>query len=100
MKNNSLPPREQWHPSGVKLRDIYAKKPDAPFFHKTFGLWFCLDTWYEQGLDPALNLDDFFHFDPPGHHELGELGWCEAAFSPGLKKRSLKHGATRKLFRI
>ena len=90
MKNNSLPPREQWHPSGVKLRDIYAKKPDAPFFHKTFGLWFCLDTWYEQGLDPALNLDDFFHFDPPGHHELGELGWCEAAFSPGFEEKIIE----------
>lgn len=80
---SSLPPREQMSPAARTLRDTYARVPGAPFYHKTFGLWMCLDTWREQGL-PEGNLAELFHFDPPGSHSLGQLGWCEAAFAPAF----------------
>lgn len=60
--------------SAVKLRDTYQRKPDAVFYHKTFGLWMYLDRWYQQGLDPHADLDAFFMFDEPGHHALGQHG--------------------------
>ncbi|MBU0613829.1 hypothetical protein KJ766_00910, partial [Patescibacteria group bacterium] len=56
----SLAPREQMSASAIKLRDTYAGKPNAPFVQKTFGLWYCLDTWYENGLDREIDLDEFF----------------------------------------
>ena len=82
LANHSLVPREKMCEAAVKLRDTYQCKPNAPFYHRTFGLWMCLDTWYEQGLDRNTDLNRFFLFDEPGTHELGQLGWCEAAFEP------------------
>lgn len=78
----SLVPRTQMCTAAVKLRDTYKCTPDAPFYHKTSGLWMCLDTWYEQGLSRETDLNRFFLFDEPGSFELGQLGWCEAAFDP------------------
>jgi hypothetical protein len=69
-----------------KLRDTYALKADAPFYQKTFGLWMCLETWYENGLDRNTNLNELFMFDEPGYYELAQLGWCEGAFDPGFKE--------------
>lgn len=77
-----LVPRAQMCPTAIKLRDTYRCRPDVPFYHKTFGLWMCLETWYEQGLDRSVELNEFFMFDDPGTFELGQLGWCEAAFAP------------------
>lgn len=77
-----LVPEEKMDTSAKKLRDTYALKPDAPFYHKTFGLWMCLDTWHENGLDKNTDLDELFMFDKPGYHELAQLGWCEGAFDP------------------
>jgi hypothetical protein len=79
---HSLLLRDKMHLSAIKLRDTYAIKPEAPIFQKTFGLWLCLDHWYENSLDRNIDLDEFFFFDPPGHFELMDLGWCEAAFIP------------------
>jgi len=76
--------------STKKLRDTYAVKADSPFYHKTFGLWMCLDTWYEQGLPRDVNLDKFFMFDEPGFHKLRQLGWCEAAFEPVFEEKILE----------
>jgi hypothetical protein len=76
--------------SARKLRDTYELKADAPFYHKTFGLWMCLDTWHEQGLPKDVDLDEFFMFDEPGFHELGQLGWCEAAFEPVFEEKILE----------
>lgn len=73
-------------PSARKLRDTYALVPGAPFYQKTFGLWMCLDTWYEQGLDRNADLDELFMLDEPGFHALGQLGWCEGAFVPGFEE--------------
>lgn len=82
--------REEMCPSAVKLRDTYRCKPDAPFYHKTFGLWMCLDSWYEQGLDRNVHISEFFLLDEPGYHELGQLGWCEAAFEPLFEERVIE----------
>jgi uroporphyrinogen decarboxylase len=75
-------PRDAMSAEARKLRDTYARVPGAPLFRKTFGLWMCLDTWRRQGLPEDVPLDELFHFDPPGHHALGQLGWCTAAFAP------------------
>ena len=76
--------------SAKKLRDTYNIVPGAPFYQKTFGLWMCLDTWYENGLPRDTDLDEFFMFDKPGFHPLGQLGWCEGAFVPGFEEKILE----------
>jgi uroporphyrinogen decarboxylase len=76
-------------PAARKLRDTYAITPGAPFYHKTFGFWMCLDTWKQQGL-PDTDLATLFHLDPPGSHGLGQLGWCEAAFCPAFPVRQVQ----------
>jgi len=68
--------------SAQKLRNTYTRKPGAPFYQKTFGLWMCLETWYDAGLPRDVDLNKFFMFDESGYHQLGQLGWCEAAFEP------------------
>ncbi len=81
---HAMVPPDQIHPSALKLRQTYARVPDAPFIQKTFGLWMCLPSWFENGLDPDTDLDELFHFDPPGHHRLMQLGFCEAEFDPAF----------------
>lgn len=83
-------PREEMCVSAIRLRDTYRCTPNAPFYQKTFGLWMCLETWYEQGLDRDIDLDAFFHFDESGFHALGQLGWCEGAFEPVFEERVLE----------
>jgi len=79
-------PHNKMTSAAAKLRDTYASKPGAPFYHTTFGLWMCLDTWYDNGLDRHADLNQLFMFDAPGFHQLGHLGWCEAAFEPAFKE--------------
>lgn len=83
---HQMVPREKMTPSAIKLRDTYARKPDAPFFRKTFGLWMCIDHWYEHGLDRNADLNELFFFDPPGNAPLMELGWTTAAFFPKFEE--------------
>jgi hypothetical protein len=78
---HTLPPRERMTPSARKLRDIYALTPGAPLLHREFG-YYCLERWYEQGLDRNADLAALFGYDPPGDYSLGGVGWCEAAFCP------------------
>ncbi len=92
-------PREEMCGSAAKLRDTYECKPDAPFYHKTFGLWMCLETWHEQGLDRGIDLNEFFMFDEPGFHELGQLGSCEGAFDPVFEQRVLEDRGQHELVR-
>ncbi len=92
-------PRERMCAAAVKLRDTYNRVPDAPFFRKTFGLWMAIDHWYETGLDRSIDLDEFFFFDPPGHHELMELGWCEAEFSPVFQEEVVKDLGDKEIVR-
>ena len=86
---SSLLPRERMSLSARKLRDTYARKPDAPFFQREFG-FFCLERWKEQGMPQDVPMEKLFGYDPPGNHRLGGLGWCEAAFSPAFEERVLE----------
>ncbi len=72
--------------SAKKLRDNYAGKPGVPCYRRTFGLWMCLDKWYDEGLPRDVDLDKFFLFDEPGFHALDQLGWCESAFVPEFEE--------------
>ena len=93
----TLVPRTQMCAAAAKLRDTYQCTPDAPFYHKTFGLWMCLESWYEQGLDRNVDLNTFFMFNDPGYHELGGLGWCEAAFEPLFEEMFLEDRGAHEL---
>ncbi len=78
---HALPHRELMCEPARKLRDTYAITPGAPLFRREFG-FYCLEAWHEQGLPREANLAELFQYDPPGNHMLGQLGWCEAGFSP------------------
>jgi hypothetical protein len=86
---HSLLPREKMAPGARKLRDTYARKPDAPFFQREFG-YYCLERWKEQGMPQDVPLETLFGYDPPGNHYLSGAGWCEAAFSPAFEERVLE----------
>ncbi|NQU76063.1 MAG: hypothetical protein HQ546_07115, partial [Planctomycetes bacterium] len=75
--------------SAGKLRDYYARVPGAPLFRREFG-YYCLERWYEQGLDRDANMDELFGYDEPGHHQLMQLSWCEAAFEPAFEDKVLE----------
>jgi hypothetical protein len=81
---HAMLPRELMHPAARKLRDTYAITPGAPIIQREFG-FYCLERWYEQGLDRGANLDEVFGYDESGSHGLGQLGWCEAAFAPAFE---------------
>jgi uroporphyrinogen decarboxylase len=81
---HALPPREQWTPSARKRRDTYAITPGAPWLQREFG-FYCLDRWYAEGLPRDADLGREFGYDPPGSHDLGQIGWCEAAFVPAFE---------------
>jgi hypothetical protein len=83
---HAMVPREKMSPSARKLRDTYARVPNASLFQREFG-YYCLERWGEQGMPQGVPLDKLFHYDPPGNHTLGQLGWCEAAFDPLLRRR-------------
>ena len=71
---HSLVSPEKMAPSAKKLRDTYAITPGAPLFHREFG-YYCLEQWYQQGLDRNANLAEVFGYDPPANHNLESLGW-------------------------
>jgi hypothetical protein len=78
--------------SARKLRDTYAITPGAPLFRREFG-YFSLEAWLQQGFPADADFDQFFHYDPPGIHYLGQLGWCEAAFEPAFEVKVLEEQA-------
>lgn len=86
---HAMVPRELMAPGARKLRDTYAITPGAPLYQREFG-YYCLERWYEQGLSRDASLSEEFGYDPPGGHRLGELGWCEAAFSPAFEDKVLE----------
>jgi uroporphyrinogen decarboxylase len=79
---HAMVPRNKMTIPAKKWRDTYAVTPGAPFVQTTFGLWMCIEKWYNDGLPRDTDLNEFFMFDPPGKNSLGGLGWCEAAFTP------------------
>ncbi|NLF32033.1 MAG: hypothetical protein GX591_14245 [Planctomycetes bacterium] len=82
-------PPQRMRPSARKLRHVYARTPGAPLFQREFG-FYCLDRWYREGLSRDADLAEMFGYDPPGHHRLGQLGWCEAAFVPAFEEKVLE----------
>lgn len=86
---SSLLPREQMTPAARKLRDFYNRVPGAPIYQREFG-YYCLEAWYEQGLDPEQDLSELFGYDPPAKHTLFGLGWCEAGLEPRFETRVLE----------
>ncbi len=86
---HAMVPREQMAESARKLRDTYAITPGAPLFRREFG-FFSLERWKEQGMPEDVPLHELFHYDPPGNHALGQLGWCEAAFVPQFEVKVIE----------
>ena len=82
-------PRDAMCASARRLRDTYAVTPGAPLFRREFG-FYCLERWHEQGLPTDADLWELFQYDPPGNHQLGELGWCEAAFVPVFETKIIE----------
>lgn len=68
-----------------KLLDFYKMTPGAGIYQTEFG-YYSLDRWIEQGHLKAgvtqEELAEIFGFDEDGRYSLGNIGWCEAAFSP------------------
>jgi uroporphyrinogen decarboxylase len=85
----SIVPRDSMCESARKLRDTYARVPGAPLFRREFG-FYCIDKWREQGMPQDVDMPDLFDYDPPGHHPLGQLGWCEAGLSPRFEEEVLE----------
>ena len=82
---HSLMPRCQMTLSARKLRDAYARIPEAPFVH--YGDWYyCMDEWKQQGMPQDVDQRELFLFEPPGGYDLFGLGWCEANFVPAFEE--------------
>ena len=89
----NVPPREAMSFGAGKMRDFYEMKSGAPVYQKEFG-FYVLDRWKAEGhisstTDDA-ELTALFGFDPPGKYQLGNLGWCEAGFSPIFEQKVLE----------
>jgi len=84
--------REKMTPAARKRRDMYALVPGAPFLRREFWLMsVTLDRWRrEEGLSEQADLNELFILEPQGHHGLGGLGWCEAAFVPAFETRQVE----------
>jgi len=86
-------------PPGVrKIRDTYALKPGAPLYRKEFG-YFGLERWKSEGMPENVPFADLFDYDPEGKHNLGQLGWCEAAFVPEFEQTILEDRGDYELVR-
>lgn len=86
---HAMVPRDRMTESARKLRDTYAITPGAPLFRREFG-FYSLERWKKEGMPEDVPLHELFHYDPPGHHALGQLGWCEAAFVPPYEVKVLE----------
>jgi hypothetical protein len=77
-------------PLGVrKMRDALAIVPGAPLYHREFG-YFGLERWQSEGMPTDVPLAELFGYDPDGKHNLGYLGWCEAAFMPAFEEKMIE----------
>ena len=70
---HAMVPYEQMCEGAKKIRDFYDMKPGVPLYKKEFG-YYCLERWYEQGLDRNANLAEEFDYDPGGIFRFGGLG--------------------------
>jgi len=86
---HGLLPRDQMAEPARRLRDTYAITPGLPLIRTEFG-YYCIDRWREQGLPQDASFAKEFEYEPIGSHGLGQLGWCEAAFSPAWETKVLE----------
>ncbi len=86
---HAMVPRDRMCPAARKLRDTYAITPGAPLLRREFG-YYCLEEWKAQGMPEDADRAELFHYDPPGNHGLGQIGWCEAAFSPAFDPKVIE----------
>ena len=86
---HAMVPREKMSEPARKLRDTYAITPGAPIVKREFG-YYCLEEWKKQGMPEDVPHAELFDFDPGGNHSLGQLGWCEAGFSPGFESKIIE----------
>ena len=90
---NELPPRELWTEAARRRRDTYAVTPGAPFLKGEFG-FYCWEEWKQQGMPDieqnSTEAMELFHYDEPGFHALGDLGWCEPAYLPHFETKILE----------
>ena len=82
-----------------KTRDFYSMKKGARIIQREFG-YYCMDRWLAEGhLKEGDDLDELFGFDKGGICQVGELGWCEAAFLPLFKEEILEDTGDYELVR-
>jgi len=86
---HALVPRDQMTEPARKLRDTYAITPGAAIYRSEFG-YYCLEQWYQQGLDREADLAEIFDYDPGATFDFSGLGWCEAAFDPYFESKILE----------
>ncbi len=83
---HSTVPRSEMSPGARKMRDAYERVPGAPLYRREFG-YYVMERWRREGyVTDDTDLAELFMFDPPGTHNLGQLGWCEAAFIPAYEE--------------
>lgn len=88
---HDMVPRERMSPAIRKMRDFYDQIPGAPFYRKEFWLMEnTLEAWKNQGMPQDIPHSKLFHFDEPALHPLGQLGWCEAAFTPCFEVKQIE----------
>jgi uroporphyrinogen decarboxylase len=50
-----------------------------------------IERWQlEEGMPADVALEELFGLDPPAEHRLGQLGGCEAAFSPTFEEKVIE----------
>lgn len=83
-------PRENLSPAIRKYRDFKDMVPGAPIYQREFG-FYSLEQWREhEGLPADADLAQLFGYDDPATLNLGQLGWCEAAFVPDFPTVTLE----------
>ena len=97
---HAMVPRDRMAPGARMMRDAYAIVPGAPIYHREF--WLMEDTlerWKAEGMPQDVDHDILFGFSPPAKRSLGQLGWCEAAFSPSFETCVLEDRGDHELVR-
>ncbi len=86
---HAMLPRQQMSTAVRKMRDFYDCVPGAPLYKREFG-YYCLEEWYEQGLDRDADFAQAFDYDAPAKHIMHSIGWCEAGLSPCFETKVLE----------
>ncbi len=93
-------PPEAMEPAARKLHALYACKPGAPLIQREFGFFMCIEAWRERY--PELRGQDievYCGLEPYTMFNLGQLGWCEAAFTPVFDTQVIEDHGSHELVR-